>query len=87
MIARGRQPRQGKAQIPPLQIPEAQTLPQLPQFLGSDRMSPAQYAPDADRQTWAGGQQSGGTPGGGILKVVVLSATMPGGQQSAGWRL
>ena len=37
-----------------------------------------------DRQIWLGGQQSGGTPGGGIRKPGVLSATIPDGQQRSG---
>jgi hypothetical protein len=77
---------QGRAQIPPLQIPDAHTLPQLPQLFESDCMS-AQYLLVPDPQTWPGGQQSGGMPGGGMRKATVLSATIPGGQQSSGFLL
>lgn len=40
----------GRAQIPPLQIPDAHTLPQLPQLFESDCMS-AQYLLVPDPQT------------------------------------
>jgi hypothetical protein len=69
--------------MPPLQIPDAQTLPQCPQFAGSDCMS-TQYLLVPDPQIWPGGQHHGGTPLGGVRKLVLLSATIPGGQQSFG---
>jgi len=75
--------RHGRAQMPPLQMPDWQTLPQEPQFDGSERKS-AQYAPLADRQIWLRGQQYGLMPGGGMWRLGLLSATCPEGQQSFG---
>ncbi len=69
--------------MPPLQMPESQTFPHDPQFAGSDCRF-AQNARPPDRQIWLRGQQSGGTPGGGVRKPGLLSATIPGGQQSFG---
>jgi hypothetical protein len=75
--------RQGSAQMPPLQMPDSHTFPQEPQFDGSDCRF-AQNLRPPDRQIWLGGQQSGGMPGGGVRNPGLLSATIPGGQQSRG---
>jgi hypothetical protein len=62
---------------------EAQTFPQLPQFIGSERRF-AQTRPAPVTQIWLRGQQNGLTPGGGVRKPGLLSATCPAGQQSFG---
>jgi hypothetical protein len=60
--------------MPPLQIPDAHTLPQRPQLFESDcKFAQNLLAPDP--QICPGGQQNELTPGGGIRRPGVLSAT------------